>query len=293
MPTSQKAKDELNAKRHHDDKPRKDDVFAEGFVWAEFNTLDVSNKEQVKVDFSKLDQVWHYLGKTSTDARAQYTEDPLQPRFNPKGNYLDTIPKPPKPAPIPKPAQVRRPYVAAPAPYTFSAPGLNPMTTTLVSSQTGKPYIYKPRKPSDTFYNSSQAYTSQLLAATPSAPPLSSSSPMPLFYRSTLALQMASQNGSNIASQQYGLAIGATQSTNQQALPSSSSPSTRPQVTPRPIVSPVTVLTAPPPQPAGQQVKPHWQVHSSVYQKYPFFQVNHNRYTARIFSLIEVLMSSC
>ncbi|KAG7285383.1 hypothetical protein NEMBOFW57_010010 [Staphylotrichum longicolle] len=98
MPTCRKAQKAINAKRAVDEAPRKDDEFAPGFMWAEFHAGEPGkNREQVKIDLSKENQVWHYLGKTSTEAKAQYTEDVSRPYHNPKGNFLDTIPKPPPP----------------------------------------------------------------------------------------------------------------------------------------------------------------------------------------------------
>lgn len=99
MPTSRKAKDRINAtKRAIEELPRAQDDFVEGFTWAEFHTADkTTNKAQVKVDFSKQNQIWHYLGKTSTEARAQYTENPSQQIHNSKSNFLDTIPRPAPP----------------------------------------------------------------------------------------------------------------------------------------------------------------------------------------------------
>lgn len=134
MPASQKAKERLNAKRHDDDKPRKDDIFGEGYTWAEFQLEAVTNADQTKVDLAKEDQVWHYLGQTSTDARAQFTEDPALRRHNPKGNFLDTLPKPPKPAKPPKTAVQRPSYGIIAQPYmqhTFVpyTSGVNTYTT--------------------------------------------------------------------------------------------------------------------------------------------------------------------
>ncbi|OAA76010.1 jumonji family transcription factor [Akanthomyces lecanii RCEF 1005] len=109
LPASEKARNRLNAKRQDDDKPRKDDEFAGGYTWAEFNLHDnVVNTDQAKVDFAKPDQMWHYLGQTSTEAKAQYTEDAANRRHNPRGNFLDTIPKPPKPVTAPKHRQYRQ-----------------------------------------------------------------------------------------------------------------------------------------------------------------------------------------
>ncbi|KAK3683433.1 hypothetical protein B0T22DRAFT_384051 [Podospora appendiculata] len=167
MPTSRKAKQEINAKRPVDELPRKDDEFAAGFTWAEFHTGDpAANRQQVKIDLFKENRVWHYLGKTSTEAKAQYTEDLKKPQHNLKSNFLDSIPKPisvtPIPPPQPKrsysathPSQVSKPKpkpkpAAFPATYaggfTVSTPGAS---HTPLAPKHDRPYIYKPRKPNE------------------------------------------------------------------------------------------------------------------------------------------------
>ncbi|KAI9697721.1 MAG: hypothetical protein M1820_007708 [Bogoriella megaspora] len=70
------------------------------FRWQEYNTATQSetrNAFQVKVDLSKLDQLWHYLGKISTEARAKYTQDLKIPRHNDKSNFLESVRPPPPP----------------------------------------------------------------------------------------------------------------------------------------------------------------------------------------------------
>ncbi|KAK8152126.1 hypothetical protein IWX90DRAFT_490740 [Phyllosticta citrichinensis] len=88
----------LNSKNQKDGPPEVgDDPFSEqnsSQKWAEFNTAsaeEVRNPFQVKVDLSKPNQLWHYLGKTSTEARAQFTDDPKKPVHNTKGNFLETV----------------------------------------------------------------------------------------------------------------------------------------------------------------------------------------------------------
>ncbi len=144
MPTCRKAQKEINAKRAVDEVPHKDDEFGPGFVWAEFHAGDPSkNAEQAKINFSKENQVWHYLGKTSTEAKAQYTEDPSRPWHNPKGNFLDTIPKPPPP--VRMPAQLQsRPSLPGAYPVYPPVPAGLPGSTAVKQE---KPYVYKPRKP--------------------------------------------------------------------------------------------------------------------------------------------------
>ncbi|XDG03536.1 hypothetical protein ABKA04_003151 [Annulohypoxylon sp. FPYF3050] len=130
MPTSRKAKELINAtKRITEELPRADAPFVDGFTWAEFNACECTNALQAKVDLAKDNQIWYYLGKTSTEARAQYTDDPERPKHNPKSNFLETIPRPAPPA-----VQFRR--------STFSL-----QTPNTTAGKSDKPYQYKPRDP--------------------------------------------------------------------------------------------------------------------------------------------------
>ncbi|KZF20625.1 hypothetical protein L228DRAFT_175625 [Xylona heveae TC161] len=79
--------------------PKVDDAFCDPdgpYVWSEFNTAEPErNSTQAKVDFEKPNQIWHYLGKTSTEARAQYTENPAKELHNPTSNFLESVKPPP------------------------------------------------------------------------------------------------------------------------------------------------------------------------------------------------------
>ncbi|KAL7926478.1 hypothetical protein ACQKWADRAFT_280422 [Trichoderma austrokoningii] len=234
LPSSQKAKDKLNAKRQQgDDKPRKDDTFVQGgFTWAEFHTSEIANKEQAKTDFAKQNQIWHYLGKTSTEARAQYTEDPAIPRYNTKSNFLDTLPKPPKPTPV---RQV----------YQQRAYGLYGPTGTSHPSLE-KPYVYQPRTSTASTCYHPGTYSFQ--ATTTAAPP-------PIQRYQPYTVQRFQPMAGTAGKYQAYMA-------------------------PPPPAQPsqfYSTPSGPPVQVSQQYSKPTWQVHSSVYQKYPFFQVNHNR----------------
>jgi hypothetical protein len=150
MPKSRKDKESLNtSKRQADDLPRAEDPFVEGHTWAEFNREAIPiNPHQVKVDISREGQTWFYLGKTSTEAKAQYTENPSVKRHNPKGNFLDTIPK----------TVIAVPRQSFPASYPTNAknstptpirPPTRPSMPTYPSSgslKQDKPYEYKPRE---------------------------------------------------------------------------------------------------------------------------------------------------
>ncbi|KAK4204737.1 hypothetical protein QBC40DRAFT_292595 [Triangularia verruculosa] len=155
MPTCRKAKQEINAKRAVDEVPRKNDEFGPGLVWAEFHTSDrIQNRQQVKIDLSKDNQVWHYLGKTSTEAKAQYTENLARPEHNLKSNFLDSIPKPVSAVPLPLlPQQPKRTtYTSATfanrIPFSTSFPHFSHNGTSLgpLAPKQPKPYTYKPKQ---------------------------------------------------------------------------------------------------------------------------------------------------
>ncbi|KAI0099297.1 hypothetical protein GGR51DRAFT_535561 [Nemania sp. FL0031] len=167
MPTSRKAKELINATRRRiEELPRPEEPFVEGgFVWAEFNHHDLeANKVQAKVDLSKENQIWYYLGRNSTDARPQYTEDPNKKQHNCKSNFLDSIPRPALPPPPP-----RKSYGS-----TFS------IHTPIPVPKMEKPYQYKPRDPVPPTYIRSPFTTHQFVPRTspyaaqqfePKAPP--------------------------------------------------------------------------------------------------------------------------
>lgn len=165
MPKSFKDKESLNTtKRIEGDLPRPDDIFVKGgFTWAEFNTANFPrNRSQVKINLSKEEQIWYYLGKTSTEAKAQFTEAPSRPRHNPRGHFLDTIPKP---API-----IARQSFGAPYPtpqvsaYKSQTPIRPPLPRSNSSGSKDKPYVYKPRVSTygeNSYRIDQQAYQSQ------------------------------------------------------------------------------------------------------------------------------------
>ncbi|KAF2462392.1 hypothetical protein BDY21DRAFT_13629 [Lineolata rhizophorae] len=146
----------MSAKNGKDGPPEMDEPFHDAsaqFKWGEFNTApaDLRNPFQAKVNLEKEEQLWHYLGKTSTEARAQYTEDLSLERYNRKSNFLDTV-KPPAPPPPPRapPAQKK-----APLPTSYHS-GVNIQPANSVAQSPGqgfpqvhgkpeKPYVYKPK----------------------------------------------------------------------------------------------------------------------------------------------------
>lgn len=192
MPTSKKAKQEINAKRPVEEIPRKGDELCAGFVWAEFHTGEPDrNKEQVKIDLHKENQIWHYLGSTSTEARAQYTENPSKRQHNSKSNFLDTIPKPPPAYAAPVAAAPRKsisaPYPTQQQTFAASPASSSSLASTSLASKQDKPYVYKPRKPVQPQTQFNVQYTSHMFMPAPS---LSSPSYMPQqnhpFYQAQL-----------------------------------------------------------------------------------------------------------
>ncbi|KAL7933354.1 hypothetical protein V8C35DRAFT_304102 [Trichoderma chlorosporum] len=273
LPSSQKAKDKLNAKRHQgDDKPRKGDPFVEGdYSWAEFHTSEVTT-QQTKVDLSKQDQMWHYLGKTSTEARAQYTEDPSRPRHNPKGNFLDTLPKPPKPVPA-RPVYQQRAY-GVPGQFAHTGVFAGHMMVPTNAAGLERPYVYQPRTPVGHTHQLPGTYSFQGTNAAPHHP-----HPHPHPHHPPTHHQYQPYQG-----QPYGYRAGPNVLPQAYAPPPPLPPQSQPQpsfpasLTARASATHMSYRGAPAATQSSQQTgKPTWQVHSSVYQKYPFFQVNHNR----------------
>ncbi|KAL2184985.1 hypothetical protein L209DRAFT_808244 [Thermothelomyces heterothallicus CBS 203.75] len=306
MPTSRKAQKEINAKRAVDEAPRKDDEFAPGYTWAEFHTGDATkNPDQVKVDLSREHQVWHYLGKTSTEAKAQYTEDPSQPRHNPKSNFLDTIPKPPPP--------MRAPLVPQARPSVFGAyPGYPTVAGGLSGAAAGKQdktYVYKPRTPVGLTTGQQPApYTSHTFAvSTPSPSPAfqqfqtqqaaPQAQPQSTFQQHLFPLQSQQhmqQQQQQQQQHQSPLHVKQYQPPALDGQPKSSAPYSSDRfapvrgshiVQPQSRAWPSSTDTAAPMTSSAlrspnvgalQPGRAGGQPYASAYQKYTFFQVNHN-----------------
>lgn len=109
--------------------------------WAEWNTAPEVTRRTTKVDFSKENRLWYYLGKPSTEARPQYTENPAKPKNNPKSNFLDTV----KPPPLPVPAFAQRSYPAA-YPLKPAPVAVPPRTPQQQIQPAGRPYQYRPKE---------------------------------------------------------------------------------------------------------------------------------------------------
>jgi hypothetical protein len=207
---------------------------------------------------------------------------------------LDTLPKDPKPVKPPKvvPANVPR-YTYAPAtsfggPYPAVRPAAPP-----VSARPEKPYVYKPRKPvGANFAAAAGTFTTQRF--TPTAPaPVPPQQPPTVYHHYSYTQPQGRQAPAPYSAQRFD--VKTPQSfANGGHSSGPSRPPAQPQhhqwqhsAAPRPAPP----ARAPAPAPVTQQQansgyprpqpKPSWQVHTSIYHKYPFFQVNHNRYVSR------------
>ena len=275
MPKSHKDKQSLNTSaRQADDNPRAEDPFVEGHTWAEFKNESIPrNAAQVKVNFAKENQIWHYLGRHSTEAKAQFTEDPANPRHNPKGNFLDTLPRPAPPPP-------RQSYAASYPSHTNqhvstvsrvpSKLSLPPSTTSTAKPE--KPYVYKPRNTGDAYRVDPQAYHSQQnflqRSVPPSVPAQRPAPPQPAPYKPAYSFGTDPQYKTYPSSQ------------GQYSTPKSTSPLAPPPVGP---LAPQTHYR--PSYPAAMPPKPNnpfsgrapQATRPNPFAKYAYLQKEHNR----------------
>lgn len=96
LPAHLASKSRTTAENPAKNEPKADEPFGDPqskFVWSEFNTCKpFRNPNQVNVDIiEKRKQLWFYLGRTSTEARAQYTENPAVQLNNPEANFLESV----------------------------------------------------------------------------------------------------------------------------------------------------------------------------------------------------------
>lgn len=273
MPTSRKAKDQINAsKRATEELPRADDPFVKNFTWKEFHSCEaaqVENKEQIRVDLSKADQLWHYLAIPSTETKAQYTEDLARSQPNPKGNFLDSIPKP-------APVRVRHTSgMAAPMHASPAAAG-----------KAEKPYIYKPHKPvkpAPSFPHPSQQFASSP-ATIQTGQQLPFGSDPRFQYPSApySATRFAPTAGAPYSSP-YGQAPPVNGLNQQPQTPQTPPKSWQAPGQPFALGQPGPYAASggsmqPSPQPSRPYLSsPAPQTPFNTWQKYPFFQLHHNR----------------
>lgn len=117
-------------------KPSPGDPFTEDpkTEWAEFQLgAEPFNKAQKAVDFSKSKQLWHFLGKTSTESKAQYTADISKPVHDLDSNFLQTV-EPLKPVMAP-PTQPKRQSLAASYPTSAAFNNMAARNAAMISQR--------------------------------------------------------------------------------------------------------------------------------------------------------------
>ena len=81
--------------RANDRIPRPDDPFYDAKwpqKWAEFYSARLaSNPDSAPVDLGRPKSLWYYIGRTSTEAKPQYTADINSPVHDPTANFLATV----------------------------------------------------------------------------------------------------------------------------------------------------------------------------------------------------------
>jgi hypothetical protein len=94
---------EMGKNKRQDGVPEEGDAFHDPIApqkWAEFHSAanaEIRNPIQSKVDMFKVEKLWHYIPKGSTDAKPQYTHDPRINEHNTRSNFLESV----RPAPVP------------------------------------------------------------------------------------------------------------------------------------------------------------------------------------------------
>ena len=104
LPAHLAKKSQITTEHPANEIPKADEPFLDpqsSQKWAEFNIARIPrNLHQVKIDCEKPKSWWFYLGKTSTEARAQYTSDLSVKVNDPAAHFLDsTRPVIPLPSP--------------------------------------------------------------------------------------------------------------------------------------------------------------------------------------------------
>lgn len=123
-------------------------------MWSEFHTSRaVRNPSQEKIDLSKPKQLWFYLGKTSTEAKAHYTGDLSKPINDPAANFLDSV----RPPPLPFVPPVQRRSYPASYPAGINIHAAN--AAGLKSSQIRQKASLKPPTTKERPYNGKYAIT--------------------------------------------------------------------------------------------------------------------------------------
>ncbi|ERS96567.1 hypothetical protein HMPREF1624_06773 [Sporothrix schenckii ATCC 58251] len=157
------------------------DLFVEGYMWKQFQdcegTAFVPAPEQVKVDLDKPNQLWHYLGKPSTESKDQYTGDPANPVNDRKSHFLDSLPRVYNSV-IPTPAVPQAPFVftVPTAPSSIPNTHIQPASGQTAGQSGIQPSTGEPRRSYSVIKPPYVPHTSPVVLASPAPPSASPSS---------------------------------------------------------------------------------------------------------------------
>ncbi|KAK4983293.1 hypothetical protein LTR66_008878 [Elasticomyces elasticus] len=154
-------KKSVSIDNRQDGMPKMDESFHEGSEqkWAEFFNMDlpptgyatarIVPPNKLQVDLNKADQLYFYLGKTSTEARPQFTEDLKNPRHNITSNFMERVRSAAPPA-----KQSERKSLPASYPAGANLHALNAVSRPFLVSKNSsdRPYEYKPKVPANHGY---------------------------------------------------------------------------------------------------------------------------------------------
>ncbi|KAL8699714.1 MAG: hypothetical protein Q9201_005840 [Fulgogasparrea decipioides] len=243
-------------------------------IWSEFHTCRaIRNPAQTKVDLSKSKQLWFYLGKGSTETKAQFTGDLSKPENDLDANFLDSVRPSPPPYVAPPPVP-RKSYPATyPAGINIHAANAAGVAKQYQQKPTPKPYVkverpysrkYAVPDPKPYQYKPKDAVNPDMYAHLNKRPPsrTASSQPQPMYnnvpaYRAPpapmapVAPMMAAS--SRPALQQYNKPVDYRRPSNEAH--SMARPQPQPQLTPKPQ-APVANMMASGPAPKRSPSQP-------------------------------------
>lgn len=109
--------------------------------WSEFTVASPYDKLQAKVDLSKSNQMWYYMGEKSTELKPQFTENLSLRRSNPAASFLDSV----RPTGTSSAASTKRSSYPPAFPYNIKSAASAESSTSQAAVQSAKPYQYQPR----------------------------------------------------------------------------------------------------------------------------------------------------
>ncbi|KAL8868262.1 MAG: hypothetical protein Q9174_005104, partial [Haloplaca sp. 1 TL-2023] len=122
-------------------------------VWSEFHTCRaIRNAAQTRIDLSKTKQLWFYLGKGSTETKAQFTGDLTKPFNDHAANFLDSVRPPPPPYVAPQPIQRRSFPATYPAGVNMHAANAAGVSKQYQQKPLPKPPVIKERPYTGKYY---------------------------------------------------------------------------------------------------------------------------------------------